>query len=363
MQTLRLALVLTTICAFHIDAMDFTATGSLYEAGYKGSNVQSVECWFKVDPQCPEGAYVFDKLVESDRSAFRLEVDKQTIRLINTAGDAIEAPLPPAGTLIHAVALIDKNTDPKKDPAALTQSLYLNGALVKSMPFSTALAVSRQDGPLRVGGDLAGQHRFIGSVARVSVYSRPLKDNELALGPEVPTNLAGKLGWGETGRWDFSSPAADGSIPSPAQPNGVEPATAMTVARVFPVSTAPAEKGLALWYSHPAWEWTQALPIGNGRIGGMIFGGVDTEKIQLNEGTIWAGGPYDSINPKSFETLGQVRALLLEGKSADAIKAYFDGMMSIPKNAAELPDARRAQLQIHAASGSRGKLSPLARPG
>jgi len=73
---------------------------------------------------------------------------------------------------------------------------------------------------------------------------------------------------------------------------------------------SPAEKGLGLWFNHPAWEWVQALPIGNGQMGGMVYGGVDEEKIQLNEGTIWAGGPHDAVNPQAFEAITQVRALL-----------------------------------------------------
>ena len=73
--------------AFHVCALDFSATGNLYEALYKPGNVTTVECWFNVDPKCPEGAYVFDKLVESDRCMYRLELGKGTLRLVDTAGD------------------------------------------------------------------------------------------------------------------------------------------------------------------------------------------------------------------------------------------------------------------------------------
>ena len=56
---------------------------------------------------------------------------------------------------------------------------------------------------------------------------------------------------------------------------------------------------LLLWYDRPAKQWTEALPIGNGRFGAMIFGGVNQERLQLNEGTLWAGGPYDPVNPEA----------------------------------------------------------------
>ncbi|WP_431929109.1 glycoside hydrolase N-terminal domain-containing protein [Nonomuraea jabiensis] len=75
-------------------------------------------------------------------------------------------------------------------------------------------------------------------------------------------------------------------------------------------SAAPAEvraaNDLALWYDESAGtEWLRALPIGNGRLGTMVFGNVDTERLQLNEDTIWAGGPYDQSNTKGAAALGQ----------------------------------------------------------
>nr|BFE50583.1 hypothetical protein GCM10017745_40100 [Saccharothrix mutabilis subsp. capreolus] len=55
---------------------------------------------------------------------------------------------------------------------------------------------------------------------------------------------------------------------------------------------------LSLWYDEPAGtDWLRALPVGNGRLGAMVFGGTDTERLQLNEDTLWAGGPHDYTNP------------------------------------------------------------------
>jgi alpha-L-fucosidase 2 len=62
------------------------------------------------------------------------------------------------------------------------------------------------------------------------------------------------------------------------------------------------KKDLLLWYNQPAKEWNEALPIGNGRLGAMIFGRPDTELIQLNEETLWTGGPVDkNPNPECFK--------------------------------------------------------------
>ena len=71
---------------------------------------------------------------------------------------------------------------------------------------------------------------------------------------------------------------------------------------------------LSLWYTQPAEQWTEALPIGNGRLGAMIFGGVARERLQLNEDTLYAGGPYDPSNPEALEALPRVRATHRGGK-------------------------------------------------
>ena len=75
---------------------------------------------------------------------------------------------------------------------------------------------------------------------------------------------------------------------------------------------------LTLWYTTPATAWEEALPIGNGRIGAMIFGGVDEERIGLNEDTLWSGGPKDTTNPGAREVLPEVRRLLFAGEYAAA---------------------------------------------
>jgi alpha-L-fucosidase 2 len=58
-----------------------------------------------------------------------------------------------------------------------------------------------------------------------------------------------------------------------------------------------------LWYRQPAQAWTDALPVGNGRLGGMVFGGVREERIQLNEDTLWSGGPSEWNNPQARDML------------------------------------------------------------
>ena len=73
-----------------------------------------------------------------------------------------------------------------------------------------------------------------------------------------------------------------------------------------------------LWYDKPAMTWTQALPIGNGVMGGMVFGTPAVEHIQLNEETLWAGQPNQVVNPNAKEALPEVRRLIFEGKYKEA---------------------------------------------
>lgn len=75
---------------------------------------------------------------------------------------------------------------------------------------------------------------------------------------------------------------------------------------------------LTLWYNHPAVEWTEALPIGNGRIGAMVFGGVKEDHIQFNEATFWTGEPRDYNRKDAVKYLPEIRKLLFEGKQKEA---------------------------------------------
>src|SRR4030095_11941444 len=75
---------------------------------------------------------------------------------------------------------------------------------------------------------------------------------------------------------------------------------------------------LRLWYDQPADKWTEALPIGNGRLGALIFGGVNEDRIQYNEETLWTGGPRDYHRPGAYAYLEQIRKLLQEGKQKEA---------------------------------------------
>jgi len=88
---------------------------------------------------------------------------------------------------------------------------------------------------------------------------------------------------------------------------------------------------LKIWFNHPANNWNEALPVGNGRLGAMIFGDITNERLQLNEETVWSGKPEDFVNPAARTALPQVRELLFAGKYAEAQKLAQEKMMGDKK--------------------------------
>lgn len=85
-----------------------------------------------------------------------------------------------------------------------------------------------------------------------------------------------------------------------------------------------------LWYRSPAAEWTDALPLGNGRLGAMVFGGVTRDELQLNEDTLWSGGPYQPANPDAPQHLDAVRAEIFAGRYAAAQEMANAHLMGRP---------------------------------
>ena len=93
---------------------------------------------------------------------------------------------------------------------------------------------------------------------------------------------------------------------------------------------APEERRLELRYDSPATEWTEALPVGNGRLGAMVFGGVAEERIQFNEDTVWQGEPHSYARSGAVEVLPEIRRLLWEERQADAEQLALERFMSVP---------------------------------
>jgi alpha-L-fucosidase 2 len=85
-----------------------------------------------------------------------------------------------------------------------------------------------------------------------------------------------------------------------------------------------------LWYESPAGAWEEALPVGNGRLGAMVFGRFDEERIQLNEETYWSGGPYSTVVEGGAEVLPEIQQHLFNGEPLKAHKLFGRHLMGYP---------------------------------
>ncbi|HXH61762.1 MAG TPA: glycoside hydrolase N-terminal domain-containing protein [Fimbriimonadaceae bacterium] len=96
------------------------------------------------------------------------------------------------------------------------------------------------------------------------------------------------------------------------------------MAAIILTTTAAAQTAGTLWYRQPAEKWTDALPVGNGRLGAMVFGGITEERIQLNVDSLWAGPPFPELPKTAGEALKQARALFFAGKPAEGQQLIAD---------------------------------------
>nr|WP_242069809.1 glycoside hydrolase family 95 protein [Paenibacillus dendritiformis] len=113
-----------------------------------------------------------------------------------------------------------------------------------------------------------------------------------------------------------------------------------------------------LWYRQPADQWVEALPVGNGRLGAMQFGGVDADRLQLNEYSVWYGGPAARENPDAAAYLPVIRQYLLEGRPEEAERIARLALTSVPKHFGPYQTLGELKLFFH---GEDGKVSGYSR--
>lgn len=297
--------------------LSFNATSQVYDADVTEMDLSqnlSVELWLQPDPNCPEGAVIVDKLGPGTKQGIRLEVGAGgTLRLITSAPMPIQTEAKLATDQpTHVVAAFNSREK--------VMALYLNGKLAANLPDDPRLRLVMigSQAPLRLGADQMGEHRFVGSISYFAVYNRVLKPDEVAQLVATPANLSGLIG-----AWQLTPDGGRKIAP-----------TSGSIALVVPPDitgdvSAPAN-ALTLWYPRPAREWLESLPFGNGRLGGTVFGGVDRERIQLSQDTIWSGGPYDPANPAAPDAIKAAREAVFAGKETDAEGIIAKSAMGLP---------------------------------
>ena len=111
-------------------------------------------------------------------------------------------------------------------------------------------------------------------------------------------------------------------------------------------------RSMKLWYKEAAKSWNEALPIGNGRLGAMVFGDPFHEKIQLNEDSIWSGKKLDRINPDALKSLPKIRKLIREGRIPEAEQLCYYGLSGTPNSQRSYQTAGECYINMHYSSGN-----------
>jgi len=279
----------------------------------------TMEAWIKPGKFGDNSARIIDK----DDDTYMLDTwPGYSLRMITGNVQTRFAAKLPIGKWTHVAGVYSRKDNIRR--------LYVNGKPVADTGGPGMPAMRRNKLPLRVGcSTRSAGHKFRGEMDRVTIYNRALTADEIAALAGERSHKSHNLP-GTVADWDFAR--AEKGVYTSAAPGGLKLAVAAdrpprrantTMARPTPAATltgraaGPAGR-LTLWWRAPAPTWNDAMPVGNGRLGAMVFGGVRSERLQLNEDTLWGGGPYDPSSPDSLRVLPEVRRLIFEGKRAEA---------------------------------------------
>ncbi len=290
----------------------------------------TLEAWIKPQAMAHEGGRIIDKGTAGTTSGYMLDTfPGNSLRMIvrTTKYEATlgyPAELPP-GRWTHASGVFNAANGVMK--------LYVNGRNIADKTFKTGTQLVGNRHPLCVGSDHTGRNRFLGELDRITVYSRALTDDEIAKLAADPDRTSHNLA-GRVADWDFVKLAKHSFVSTAPGELALKIPRGHRITPVTITGSAPPPLDPALipWLRQPAREWVEAFPIGNGRLGGMVHGGVSCEQIQLNEDTLWTGGPHCYDNPDALSHLAEVRDLIRKGKFKEALAVGDRHMIGIPKS-------------------------------
>ncbi|MBV9864574.1 MAG: glycoside hydrolase N-terminal domain-containing protein [Abitibacteriaceae bacterium] len=278
----------------------------------------TLEAWVQADRMAQEGGRILDKSLPGTSEGYMLDTyPGNSLRFLNLNGQCHYDARLPADKWTYVAGVYSASKKIMK--------LYVNGKEVSSVTNGDFPRMSVTRVPLRVGADVQGGNRFQGRIQRAAVYRRALTADEIAQRATLLNGQAARLD-GVIGDWQFD--ADSGRKITPVA--GTLPLVRVGERVAFTGSNTPPAEPLSLWYRQPAREWTEALPIGNGRLGAMIFGGIDNERLQFNEHTVWTGQPHEYQHEGAAKFLPQIRQLLWDGKQREAEDLAGKEFMSIP---------------------------------
>ncbi|MDD4869867.1 MAG: glycoside hydrolase N-terminal domain-containing protein [Kiritimatiellae bacterium] len=284
--------------------------GEIYKAGPNRTldlkDEVTLEAWIKADPMEQGGGRIMDKSVRGTSEGYMLDTfPGNSLRFLNLNGACCFKANLSADKWTHVAGVYSASKKIMK--------LYMDGKEVASKggEFPT---MSRTLVPLCIGANPEGGDRFLGRIRRAAVYGRALPAEEIAKRAVESVKLEGVIG-----EWIFDEKPGDKITPVAGM---LALLTGSAPMGEFTGEAKPPSEPWCLWYNRPAAKWCEALPVGNGKLGAMVFGGAMSEHIQFNEGTIWTGSPHSYVHEGAVKFLPEIRKLLQEsrGFEAEALK-------------------------------------------
>ena len=309
----------------------------------------TLEAWVKADKMDEWGGRIIDKSVSGTQQGYMLDTyPGNSLRLLNNNGMCkFDAKLP-GDRWTHVAGVYST--------AGGFMKLYMDGKEVASQG-GDFRSMSPGKVPLTIGADAEGSNRFKGEILLAAIYNRALSADEIAArsaSKDAPPPE------GVVAEWKFSR--ASGNVIKPTigtiNLHRTGPPAVPAFSGTVNAQTAGPDGRWNLWYQQPAKDWTEALPVGNGFLGAMIFGGIGTERIQFNEHTVWTGKPHSYAHEGAAAALPEIRRLLQEARALEneGLKKNPDGT----GEAAELMAAAKAkQKEAVALAGKEFMSQPL----
>lgn len=321
---------------YRLDATSpvFSTTGSQLDL----TDAVTLEAWVKADPMNKAGGRILDKSAPGTQKGFMLDTfPGNSLRLLNVAG------------MCHHNAKLDNrhwtHVAGVYDSSNKVMKLFLDGREVARLDRKDFPPLSTSSVPLCIGADPSGQNRFLGHIRRAAIYSRALTSEEIAARAATDPAAAKPLP-GALGDWLFQSDSGRSIAPVAGTLILRRQSThGQAFAGKLIGQAEPPAAELCLWYRQPALSWNEALPVGNGHVGAMVFGGIAEERIQFNEHTVWTGRPHNYAHVGAVNALPEIRRLLQEGRRQERAARKLDPDLKLPAAREQMKAAQSLQKQ------------------